>query len=174
MFFTPEFDTISAAHSPITNTPRLAHTLTPDPVPTLDQLNTMSGDNARDFFLSCCGSTRWAAALAGCRPYWNIQVVFNAAEVIWHCLGDDDRREALRERTFEGGEALPAAVIDDLGYYRSKFGYEFVAPPPLPPPGELQEAIRRRLGYAARAEFDLSVREELLLMRDRLRGRLTA
>lgn len=112
--------------------------------------------------------------MAACRPYWNIQVLFNAAEVIWHCLADDDWREALRNRTATGGAMLPAALLDDIGYYRNKFGYEFVVAPPIPTADELQVVIRRRLGYAARAEFDLSVREEFSLMRGRVRERISA
>ncbi len=143
-------------------------------MPTLEQLNSLSPDEARNFFLTCCGSTRWAAALASCRPYWNVQVVYNAAEVIWHCLADDDRREALRNRRFTGAGELPGAMLDDIGYYRNKFGYEFVPEAPLPSGEELHAALRRRLDYAARAEFDLSVREELSLMRGRIRDLLTA
>ena len=112
--------------------------------------------------------------MAACRPYWNIQVVYNAADVIWQCLADDDWREALRNRTFTGDSALPAALLDDIGYYRNKFGYEFVVPPPVPPPEELHATLWRRLEYAARAEFDLSIREEFSMMRSRIRDRITA
>lgn len=111
--------------------------------------------------------------MAACRPYWNIQVVFNAADVLWQYLTDDDRREALRNRAVIGHEDLPPSLREDLEFYRTKFGYQFVMAPPLPSPDELQVTVRRRLEYSARAEFDLSASEEFAIMRIEVRKRLS-
>ncbi len=142
-------------------------------MPTLSQLNVLSPAEAKDFFVSCCGSSRWAESMAACRPYWSVQVIFNAADVIWQYLADDDRREALRNRADIGGDGLPPSLREDLEYYRAKFGYGFVMAPPLPSHEELAVVVRRRLEYSARAEFDLAAGEELAIMRSEIRKRIT-
>ncbi len=142
-------------------------------MPTLDELNALPPDGAYKFFISCCGSSRWALSMASCRPYWSVQVVFNAADVIWQCLVDDDRREALQHRPAIGGEELPHALREDLEYYRTKFGYEFSLAPPLPANTELEVTVRRRLEYPARAEFELACGEELATLRGEIRRKVT-
>jgi hypothetical protein len=141
-------------------------------MPTLDQINGLAPAAARDFFFSICGSSRWAGAMAGCRPYWDISVVFNAADVIWEYLTDEDRREALRNRAGVDPEGLPKELQEDLEYYRTKFGYPFIVAGPVPGNEELLTVLRRRLEYPAKAEFELAAREEGLVMRAELRRRL--
>jgi 2-oxo-4-hydroxy-4-carboxy-5-ureidoimidazoline decarboxylase len=137
-------------------------------MPTLDELNSLAPAGARDFFHSVCGSSRWAEAMAACRPFWDINVVFNAADVVWEYLSVEDRREALRNReAVDAGEA-PQSLREDLEYYRNKFGYGFVSARSVPPE-ELQAAVRRRLEIPAKAEFELAAAEEYLLMRSGLR-----
>jgi len=140
-------------------------------MPTLDELNALAPAGARDFFYSVCGSSRWAEAMAGCRPFWDINVVFNAADVVWEYLSVEDRREALRNReAVEPGDAAPS-LKEDLEFYRNKFGYGFVSSRSVPA-DELQETVRRRLEYPAKAEFDLAAAEEYAIMRSELRKRI--
>jgi hypothetical protein len=142
------------------------------PVPTLTELNRLSPAEARDFFFSCCGSSRWAEGMAACRPFWDIRIVFNAADVIWQYLGAEDRREALRNRAAIELDGMSESLRDDLDLYRNRFGYEFVAASPPHSTGELQEAVRRRLEYPPAADFELSAAEALAIMRDEIRKRL--
>jgi 2-oxo-4-hydroxy-4-carboxy-5-ureidoimidazoline decarboxylase len=142
-------------------------------MPTLIELNGLTPAGARDFFFSCCGSSRWAEGMAACRPYWDVNVVLNAADVIWEYLSNEDRREALRNRKVVDADAMPDALREDLEYYMNKFGYSFVMAPPLPPFDELQTHVRRRLEYTARAEFDLAATQEFAIMRSEIRRRLT-
>jgi 2-oxo-4-hydroxy-4-carboxy-5-ureidoimidazoline decarboxylase len=141
-------------------------------MPTLGELNALAPAGARDFFFSVCGSSRWADALAACRPFWDVNVVFNAADVVWEYLSDEDRREALRNRQGVDPEEMPQSLREDLEYYRSKFGYGFVSVGPVPPPDELQTVVRRRLEYPAKAEFELASAAELAMMRSELRKRI--
>jgi 2-oxo-4-hydroxy-4-carboxy-5-ureidoimidazoline decarboxylase len=140
-------------------------------MPTLDELNSLPPAGARDFFLSVCGSSRWAEAMAACRPFWDISVVFNAAEVVWEYLSIEDRREALRNRVVEEPGDAPQSLREDLEYYRNKFGYGFV-PARSDEPGDIQDAVRRRLEVPARAEFEVAAAGEYLLMRSELRRRI--
>jgi hypothetical protein len=132
-------------------------------MPTLDELNLLAPAGARDFFFSVCGSSRWADAMEACRPFWDASIVFNAADVVWEYLSDEDRREALRNRQGVDPEEMPQSLREDLEYYRNKFGYGFVSVRPVPPPDELQTVVRRRLEYPA---------EELAMMRSELRRRI--
>lgn len=141
-------------------------------MPTLDELNRLAPAGARDFFFSICGSTRWAEAMAGCRPFWDVNVVFNAADVLWDYLGDEDRREALRNRRGVEAEGLPEPLRNDLRYYGEKFGYAFISSQPVPSTDELHAVLRRRLEYPAKAEFELAAAEESAIMRRELRLRL--
>lgn len=141
-------------------------------MPTLDELNALPPAGARDFFLTVCGSAKWANAMAACRPFWDVSVVFNAADVIWDYLSDEDRREALGRRDGVDDREMPQSLREDLEYYRNKFGYGFVSARPVPPPDELQATVRRRLEYPAKAEFELAAAEELALMRSELRKRI--
>lgn len=141
-------------------------------MPTLDELNGLAPAEAREFFHSICGSARWAEAMAGCRPYWDISVVFNAADVLWEYLSDEDRREALRSRDGIDPEGMPASLREDLEFYRRKFGYEFITARLLPDADELQSTVRRRLEYPAKAEFELAANEEAVIMRSEVRKRL--
>lgn len=143
-------------------------------MPTLDDINSLSPVAAKEFFLSCCGSNRWAESMAECRPYWNLQVVFNAADVIWGYLGAEDWREALRNRNPSDGNELPAPLREDLELYRNKFGYGFVMALPLPPPDTLRAEVLTRLEHSLRAEIEISAAEECAIMRSELRKRLTA
>jgi hypothetical protein len=143
-----------------------------DPVPTLKKLNALSPADATEFFLSCCPSTRWAEGMAACRPFWDLRIVFNAAEVIWQYLGADDRREALRNRTGPEGEGISPTLRHELDLYRTKFGYDFVAAAPFASHAEMEEAVRRRLEYPPAAEFDIAASEASAIMRSELRKRL--
>ena len=141
-------------------------------MPTLDELNALAPAEARQFFYGICGSSRWAEAMAGCRPYWDVSVVFNAADVLWEYLADEDRREALRNREGIDPEGMPPSLREDLEYYREKFGYAFIASKLHPDVGELQSTVRRRLDYPPRAEFELAAAEEGAIMRSEVRKRL--
>jgi 2-oxo-4-hydroxy-4-carboxy-5-ureidoimidazoline decarboxylase len=140
-------------------------------MPTLDELNTLTPAGARDFFHSVCGSSRWAEAMAACRPFWDISVVFNAADVVWEYLSVEDRREALRNREDVVPADAPQSLREDLEFYRNKFGYGFVSARTIAPE-ELQATVRRRLEYPAKAEFELAAAEEYALMRSVLRARI--
>jgi len=112
------------------------------------------------FFLSCCGSVRWAEHMAECRPFWTVQVVYNAAGTIWGYLSPEDQREALRARAAWNEDTLPEPLVEALNLYERKFGYGFSAGPQESAHDAILSAVRRRLEYSPAAEFDIAVREE--------------
>ena len=50
---------------------------------------------SRDALSRCCGSSRWAAAMAAEAPFASRAHLFGAAEALWWRLGDGDWREAF-------------------------------------------------------------------------------
>src|SRR3954471_10122446 len=61
----------------------------------LGQFNTAPSELAVEELLRCCGSTRWAAEMAGARPFADIAAVLAAADQIWSGLAPADWLEAF-------------------------------------------------------------------------------
>jgi len=142
-------------------------------MPTLAEINGLGPVEAKAFFLECCGSSRWAESMAGCRPFWNIHVVRNAAETIWEYLTPEDRRQALRAREDRDREPVPDPLAEELDLYERKFGYRFVAGPHLSGPEDILGEVRRRLEYHPGAEFDIAAGEEFRRMIQEVMERIT-
>ncbi len=118
----------------------------------LDALNGMSADEAIDTLMRCCGSTTWATAMAGLRPFASLDALTDAAQTEAAQLTEDDWREAfdhhprigdvdsLREKfaptaqwaSQEQGAvaAAPDSVIEALAQanraYEERFGHIFL------------------------------------------------
>ena len=58
-------------------------------------LNRLDRQEAEHELLRCCGSTRWARAMAGARPFTNLAAMAAQADKIWRGLGPDDWLEAF-------------------------------------------------------------------------------
>ncbi len=142
-------------------------------MPTLAELNLLTPEAAEEFFLTCCGSTRWAGHMAACRPFWNVTVVHNAAATIWQYLSPEDQREALRARKTWNEDSLPGPLVEELDLYERKFGYRFVAGPRLAGEEELRSAVRRRFESNPGAEFEIAVAEEARYMMSEVAARIT-
>jgi OHCU decarboxylase len=62
---------------------------------TLDELNALARDAAERQLAKCCGSTRWASAMAALRPFRNVDQLHRAADEIWASLDGADWLEAF-------------------------------------------------------------------------------
>ena len=62
---------------------------------TLDELNAVEPSRAEAEFRRCCGSARWAAAMAGARPFADVDAMIALGETIWMSLEPSDRLEAF-------------------------------------------------------------------------------
>jgi 2-oxo-4-hydroxy-4-carboxy-5-ureidoimidazoline decarboxylase len=58
-------------------------------------LNTLSETDALAAFLRCCGSKRWAHAMASARPYENASTIFEMADSQFATLTEADWLEAF-------------------------------------------------------------------------------
>jgi hypothetical protein len=141
-------------------------------VTTLREINLLTPDAAKEFFLACCGSTRWAENMAACRPFWSVHVVRNAAETIWKFLTPEDQREALRFRSSlspGAGSEPPGGEPDPDG---DEFGYRFLSDPHLSGGEEMPGGVHRRFGADPDDGFDTAVTAELGRMMDELAKRI--
>lgn len=112
----------------------------------LETLNEMSESAARDAFLACCGTERWAAAMAARRPYGSVDAVQRTAERLWWELDEEDWLQAFQahprigERSDGSGRSARWSRGEQAGVggravrrlaeanreYEERFGYLFV------------------------------------------------
>jgi len=62
---------------------------------TLAELNALDADAAARELRRCCGSTRWAAAMAARRPFPSLDAVMDAGDRLWASLDRSDWLEAF-------------------------------------------------------------------------------
>ena len=73
----------------------------------LEELNRMTAEEAEAALLACCGSRRWARALAARRPLRDKDQLLRAADEIWGSLGREDWLEAFRCHPRIGEKTIP-------------------------------------------------------------------
>ena len=61
----------------------------------LRALNALTPLEATTALLRCCGSSAWAAALTGMRPFEDLAALLRIAERVWWSLGEADHLEAF-------------------------------------------------------------------------------
>jgi allantoicase len=76
------------------------------------KLNALAPDGARAALRRCCGSSRWAEAMAAARPFEDLPAILRIAERTWWSLDEAAHREAFaaHPRIGEAGEAGEARV----------------------------------------------------------------
>ena len=82
----------------------------------LAALNTLDAAAAAGELLQCCGSTRWARAMAGARPFASVEAAADRSDAIWSSLDRADwlalRRACCVSRGHVARAASRAAQID--------------------------------------------------------------
>lgn len=157
----------------------------------LARLNALSAEAAREELLKCCGSRRWAAAVAARRPFDSIEGLEATAREAWSSLEPSDRLEAFAAHPEIGAEreghdptrawsrreqsAVEAAGAEtraelDAGQraYRERFGYIFLIRATGRSAEEMLSALRARLGNAPEDELAVASDEQWQITRIRL------
>lgn len=70
---------------------------------TLADLNALPVDELRAELMRCCGSTRWASAMAAARPFSSRTDLFEKADSIWATMAESDILEAMSHHPRIGG-----------------------------------------------------------------------
>jgi allantoicase len=163
--------------------------------PALDRLDALEVEEAVRNLLRCCGSNRWARAVAARRPFLSRAELYGEAEVAWWAMGDGDWREAfthhppigadveqLRHRfattadLSAGEQAAVRTASDDTltalaegnQTYLDRFGHLFIACAAGRSADEMLALLRSRLDNDPDAELRIAAGEQAKITRLRL------
>jgi 2-oxo-4-hydroxy-4-carboxy-5-ureidoimidazoline decarboxylase len=165
----------------------------------LELLNSLPFEEAKAEFMRCCGSTRWADAMARARPFKDISSVYAEAGWLWSQTGPEDWKEAishhprvgdvsmLRERFkatgawseqeqkgMQGaGEDVIQALADGNRDYEARFGFIFLICATGKSAQEMLDHLRERMNNPPALELRISAGEQAQITRLRLEKLLT-
>jgi OHCU decarboxylase len=161
----------------------------------IGKLNRLSADEARAALLACCGSARWADAVAALRPFWDVGQLLNIGGRVWRELSKGDWLEAFRahpkigERKAEretGAEARAwaegeqsrareapdetlAALAEANREYEGRFGFIFIVCATGKSADEMLALLRGRIDNDAETELRVAAGEQWRITELRLR-----
>ena len=163
-------------------------------------LNSLTADEAATELLQCCGSKRWAAAVAKQRPFPNGENLLTASNDIWWSLDQSDWLEAFRSHPRIGekkaagkvtaqsqqwsgqeqsgvanaspGTTSSLAALNEA--YEQKFGFIFIICATGKTSDEMLAALRERLQHDAHAELPIAAAEQNKITELRLKKLLTS
>ena len=151
----------------------------------LEELNAMDGARAARELLTCCGSTRWAARMAGSRPFTDEAALARAADRAFEELDAADWLEAFAahprigagaaaatggrsERWSKSEQALVAQSADATRQrlaeanrdYEARFGYIFIVCATSKGGAEMLALLERRLANDPAIELRIAAAEQ--------------
>ena len=161
---------------------------------TVDELNSLPAEAARDAFAACCGAPAWVDRMVARRPFDGRLALLRAADVLWRDLPPRDRKAAIahhprigesraaapvgaRADAWSAAEQSGARAADDAtraaiargnADYERRFGHPFIICASGRTGPELLGALRARLELDAEAEFSVTSEELRQIMRLRL------
>jgi OHCU decarboxylase len=159
----------------------------------LAELNTLDADAAAGELLRCCGSTRWARAMAAARPFASVDQAADRSDAIWSALDPADWLEAFAAHPRIGERSTPPAgaprwsadeqsgVADSSrarllrlnGEYERRFGYIFIICATGKTGDEMLAALERRMRNNPDDELREAADEQRTIARLRLAKLLT-
>jgi OHCU decarboxylase len=157
---------------------------------TLHELNALGQVEAQAEFTRCCGSKRWAAGMAGNRPFHSVDEVQRVAEELWWLLEGADWLEAFshhprigeRAAGWEkdeqaGARGAPEPILKRLtklnSDYERKFGHVFLIFATGKNAEEMLAELERRIGNDPAAELRIAATEQAKITRLRLQKLLS-
>jgi 2-oxo-4-hydroxy-4-carboxy-5-ureidoimidazoline decarboxylase len=158
---------------------------------TLAELNAMSQEAAERELRRCCGSARWAAALAARRPFPDAKRLYQDADEVWWSLDGGDWLEAFsdhprigeRAAGWAGDEQSKArgaskATLAKLAKrnreYERKFGHVFLIFASGRSAEEMLDELEQRLPNEPAIELRNAATEQAKITRLRLDKMLSA
>jgi allantoicase len=159
----------------------------------LTALDAMSADAARAAFLRCCGSAKWADAMAARRPFEDIPALLRTAERIWWSLDEAAHREAFaahpkigtpkpptgaeatsgwakdeQKGTASTSDAIATALATANHDYEAKHGFIFIVCATGRTADAMLDDLRARLETSSADELRTAAEEQLKITRLRL------
>ncbi|HEX8503480.1 MAG TPA: 2-oxo-4-hydroxy-4-carboxy-5-ureidoimidazoline decarboxylase [Pyrinomonadaceae bacterium] len=161
----------------------------------VERLNRLGDEEARATLLACCGSSRWAAAVAALRPFWDVGQLLNIAGRVWRELDREDWLEAFRahpkigeskaaagageqSRAWSEGEQSRArdasaetrdALAEANREYEARFGHIFIVCATGRTADEMLGLLRARLTNDPETELRVAAGEQWRITELRLR-----
>jgi OHCU decarboxylase len=159
---------------------------------TLVEFNAIPSAQAEASLMDCCGSTHWAADVAGRRPYASVEALHKAADAIWWKLGRADWLEAFSHHPqigekpasgsgsarqwAEGEQAGARAATDEVKErlaranraYRDKFGYIYIVCATGKSAEAMLAILNQRLQNDTASELSIAAEQQRLITRIRL------
>ncbi|MET0647846.1 MAG: 2-oxo-4-hydroxy-4-carboxy-5-ureidoimidazoline decarboxylase [Pyrinomonadaceae bacterium] len=161
----------------------------------IGKLNRLSEEEARAALLACCGSQRWAQAVAALRPFWDVGQLLNLAGRVWRELGGEDWLEAFRahpkigeskaeqetgaearawaegeqSRAREAPDETRAALAEANREYEERFGFIFIVCATGKSAEEMLTLLRGRMGNDPETELRVAAGEQWRITELRLR-----
>lgn len=158
---------------------------------TLDELNAMPAAKAQQELLRCCGSTRWAAAVAARRPFRSREQLYRAADEVWSTLDGGDWLEAFAHHPRIGERAAGWAKDEQAGArrasdqtlktladrnheYERRFHHVFLVCATGRSAEEMLAELERRIDNDPASELRVAAAEQAKITRLRLEKLVTA
>lgn len=161
---------------------------------TLEELNALPADQARDAFARCCGASAWVERMVARRPFRSVRHLLGIAHEFWNALGADDWREAFAHHPRIGDLAslqrkyastadfasreqaavaratrvVLQALAEGNRAYQERFGYIFIVFASGKSAEGMLALLRDRLGNDPQIEFGIAAHEQWKIMRLRL------
>ncbi|USE36500.1 2-oxo-4-hydroxy-4-carboxy-5-ureidoimidazoline decarboxylase [Endozoicomonas sp. SCSIO W0465] len=161
---------------------------------TLDELNHLDIDSARDFFRQCCTSDLWLESMANNRPYSNQDELLSTADKSWSVCKENDYLQAFEGHSKIGDvsslKAKYANTSDMAGHeqsgastasdetlkalaegntvYQTRFGYIFIVCATGKSADEMLSLLNDRLDNHPENELEIAAAEQHKITRLRL------
>jgi OHCU decarboxylase len=149
-------------------------------------LNVLPADAAKAALLQCCGSGRWARAVAASRPFADRTALLESADRAWHDLEPADWLEVFRSHARIGERStdavsqqeqtgaylasadVRAALAAGNRAYEERFDFIFLICATGLSAQQMLANLRARLGNDAATELRIAVEEQRKITRLRL------
>ncbi|MEP6741150.1 MAG: 2-oxo-4-hydroxy-4-carboxy-5-ureidoimidazoline decarboxylase [bacterium] len=139
----------------------------------LASLNSLSPSEARDEFLKCCGSKKWAALISAERPFEDFEDLIGKAECVWWSLDPDDWLQAFHSHPKIGEKKAAASTSEQSKQWSEseQAGISNAANNTLATLAELNQQYEDKFGYIfIVCATGKSSEEMLAILRDRLKN----
>lgn len=157
---------------------------------TLDEFHRLEPEEAAAALSACCGSRRWASALAMRRPFGSLAELQEAAEEVWWGLEAEDwlqafaahprigerpagterpsRWSAQEQAGVARDDALRKALARGNREYEERFGYRYVVCATGKTGEEMLAILHRRLANDSQTELREAAAQQAAITRLRL------
>lgn len=166
----------------------------PTPVMTLDELNTLSPNDAKAELFKCCGSSNWVDQIVLARPLSSKEELLDLATETWNALTPQDWLEAFSHHPRIGKveelaakfastqtwateeqksvRSAPQDVIQNLALenleYEKRFGHVFLICATGKSAEEMLAMLRIRIQQTPEVELKTAAQEQIKITRIRL------